>query len=138
MKLFRLVLLLAALFILPGCNSWRNYRLADEFNDSSSGYLALVRWQELDKGGLAFVAKPLREEFRKRVAAAGKVKVVDYRVRNLECRPEKGEAEVTVEWDYYAPPSTRLKTLEDIQKWRYEKVDGISGWVLGTLLPEFK
>ena len=43
-----------------------------------------------------------------------------------------------MEWDYYIPPSVKLKTVEDPQKWRYiEKLDK-KGWLLKTLLPEFK
>jgi hypothetical protein len=70
--------------------------------------------------------------------AADQVKVVDYRIKNLECWPKKGTAEVTVEWDYYVPPSVTVKTLTDPQKWQYFEKEDRGEWVLTTLLPVFK
>lgn len=128
----------ALLLVLPSCQSLRNLRSADSFNDASRDYIVMVRWHEFDKALLTFADKSVREEFGQRVAAAANVNVVDYRVRSMECQPEKGEAEVTVEWDYYLPPSVRVKTVVDPQRWSYVEENGGSRWVLKTLLPEFK
>jgi hypothetical protein len=98
----------------------------------------MVRWHELDKVAPTFVDQSLREEFEKRATAASGVQVVDYRVRNLECNPVAGTASVTMEWDYYTPPSTKVKTLVDSQKWGYREEAGRGRWELKTLLPEFR
>jgi len=50
----------------------------------------------------------------------------------------KGEATVKVEFDYYRPPSTRVHTVEDLQKWSYEGDNDQRNWRLKSLLPEFK
>jgi hypothetical protein len=56
----------------------------------------------------------------------------------MECRPNEGKGLVTVEWDYYFPPSFKLKTVEDPQRWEYVEINDNKGWVLMTLFPEFK
>jgi hypothetical protein len=43
-----------------------------------------------------------------------------------------------VEWDYYLPPSVTVRTVIDPQKWRYVEEEDRRGWILTTLLPEFK
>ncbi len=138
MSFYRLAFPLAALFLLSSCATMRLERVGEEFNNASKGYLRLVRWQELDNSALAFVDEPLRADFQKRITAAEQVKVVDYRLKGMECRPQQGEGEVRVEWDYYIPPSVKVKTVTDVQKWRYLDEKDRRGWVLTTLLPEFK
>jgi hypothetical protein len=138
MKNIRLLLLAALLLIPASCQSVHNSILSDEFATGSKNYFNMVRWQELDNGPLVFVDDPLREEFKKRVQAAKDVKIVDYRIKNMDCRPLEGLAEVKVEWDYYIPPSIKLKTLVDPQKWRHVEEKERKGWLLMTLFPEFK
>lgn len=142
MKFIRMLFVLLTLLILSSCASTRetirNARVADEFASTSKGYAKLIRWNEFDKSTLFYVDEPLRKEFLKRIKAAEQVKLVDYRVKDMECWPKKGTAEVTVEWDYYVPPSVTVKTLTDSQKWRYVEDDDRRGWLLTTLLPVFK
>ncbi len=102
------------------------------------GYVRMIRWHEFDKSTLFYVDEPLRDEFQKRVDDVDQVSVVDYRIKNLVCRPKEGTAEVTVEWDYYIPPSVTVKTVKDDQRWRYVEEEKRKGWLLTTLLPEFK
>ena len=54
------------------------------------------------------------------------------------CDPEKRKAEVRMELDYYIMPSTTIKTVVDVQQWRYVEEAKHKGWWLETLLPEFK
>lgn len=128
----------AALLMLASCESVHNSKIAGDFDKGTKAYFRMVRWNELDKTPLYFVDEKVRDEFRKRVEAAREVQITDYRVRNMECQPEKGVGEVTVEWDYYIPPSIRLKTVEDQQKWRHIEEKDKEGWMLMTLFPEFK
>lgn len=142
MKFIRLLFVSVSLLVLSSCSSWResmrNSRVADEFITTSKGYVRMIRWHEFDKSTLFYVDEPLREDFRKKVNAIDQVKVVDYRIKNQECWPKKGTAEVTVEWDYYIPPSVTVRTVIDPQKWRYVEEESQRGWLLTTLLPEFK
>ena len=138
----RLLLVSVILLLLPSCAAWResmrNDRVAEEFITTSKGYVRMIRWHEFDKSTLFYVDEPLREDFQKRVSAIDKIKVVDYRIKNQECWPKKGTAEVTVEWDYYIPPSVTVRTVIDPQKWRYVDEEDRRGWLLTTLPPEFK
>jgi hypothetical protein len=133
-----MLLLSALLLMLSACQAMHLSKVAEDFDKGTKSYVRMVRWNELDKTTLYFVDEPLREEFEKRIKGRKEVQIADYRVKYTECRPEIGEGEVTVEWDYYIPPSVKLKTVEDAQKWRYiEKLEK-KGWMLKTLLPEFK
>ena len=116
----------------------KNSRISDEFIATSNGYIRAIRWHELDKNTLIYVDESLREEFLKRVNADDKVQVVDYRIKNQQCWPKTKTAEMTVEWDYYIPPSVTVKTFKDDQKWRYVEDDTRHVWLLTTLLPELK
>ena len=138
MKYFSMMLLSALLLMLSACQSLHYMNVAEDFDKGTRSYLKMVRWNELDKAPLTFVDEPLREEFEKRIKGRKDVQIADYRVKYMDCRPEKGEGEVTVEWDYYIPPSVKLKTVEDAQKWRYIEKEEQKGWLLKTLLPEFK
>ncbi|HTP65693.1 MAG TPA: hypothetical protein VMJ66_09915 [Geobacteraceae bacterium] len=138
MKFSRLLLLAVALLLLSSCTEAMHYeRIADDFVTTYKGYARMIRWHEFDKSTLFYVDDPLREEFNKRIDANDDVKVVDYRVKNVECRPKEGTADVTVDWDYYIPPSVTLKTIRDNQKWRYVEEEKRKGWLLTTLAPDF-
>jgi hypothetical protein len=142
MKFIRLFIVSVTLLALASCSSWRESmrddRVAEKFANTSKNYIRLIRWHEFEKSTLTYVDDKLREDFQKRIEAFEEVKVVDYRIKNQECRPKKGTAEVDVEWDYYLPPSVTVKTVKDPQKWRYVDEENSHEWVLTTLLPEFK
>ena len=140
MNLQKILLIAVIPLLLNGCSTFKdikNANIGTEFTQSAKGYRNLLRWQEFDTAAIAFVDEPLRDEFQKRIEALKDVKMADYRVKSLECMPEKGEATVKVEFDYYTPPSMKLKTAEDVQKWIYREGNGKKQWRLTTLLPEF-
>src|SRR5512136_781190 len=109
MKIFPMMLLSALLLTLSACQSIHYMNVGEEFDKGTRSYLKMVRWNELDQAPLTFVDEPLREEFEKRIKVRKEVQIADYRVKYTECRPETGEGELTVEWDYYIPPSVKLK-----------------------------
>lgn len=135
--------LLAAMIplLLTACSTFKdlkNINIGSEFEKSAKNYTQLVRWHELESAASVYVSPPLLEAYRQRIKEADEVKIADYRVKLLECDPEKGKGTATVELDYYRPPSTRLLTVADLQKWSYEEENGRHLWRLKTLLPEFK
>ncbi len=137
--LLRIMLLLSIIAIAGGCGTIRNNKITWEFEQSSKGYNKMIRWNELDKADAIFPPERLREEFREKVREAKGVKVTDFRIKSMECSPEKGEATVIMEIDYYREPSVTLKTVEDRQKWEYVTEENDSGrWRLMTMPPEFK
>jgi hypothetical protein len=138
MRIGRIILAGLALLLLSACSYWRDMNARDDFEKYSKGYNKMVRWQETEQACLLYVDKAIRDRFLARVEAAREVKIADYRIKSLECDPERKEATARVEMDYYIPPSTRLKTLEDVQKWTYVEDDAVTGWRLISLFPEFK
>ncbi len=137
MTIIRLSLLACLILTLASCKTLEVTAVRNEFDKSYRDYNKMVRGQELDQAVAAFVDKPIQDEFGKRVKSAKDVRVVDYRVKSVMCDPEKGEAEVKVEFDYYIPPSVRMQTVEDQQKWVYRVEGENKVWRLITFIPEF-
>ncbi len=138
MRIGYVVLFSLALLSLSACSYWRNMTAKQDFDDSSREYNRLVRWQEPEQACQLYVDKAIREQFLAKVQAAKEVKIVDYRVKSVECEVERNEATAKVELDYYIPPSIQIKTLEDTQKWVYVEENGNRFWQLKSLFPEFK
>jgi hypothetical protein len=135
---FRMILIFLTLFTLCACTSITNLKVANEFDTSSQKYNRMLRWHEMEMAGLRFADQSVKDEYISRAKAAKGVLITDYRVEYQECSPEKGEATVDVNIDYYIPPSVTLKTLEDVQKWKYVGDEGNKSWRLMSLPPEFK
>ncbi|MEA5114957.1 MAG: hypothetical protein VB050_13115 [Geobacteraceae bacterium] len=133
----RIVILLSTVALLGACETMRNQNASDDLQQSSKMYNRMIRWDEMESAQWAFPTEQLREEFGRRVESAKGVKVSDYRVKSTVCSPEKGEATVIVEFEYYREPSYKVKTVRDVQKWKYVDENGKKIWRLMTLLPEF-
>ena len=131
----RFVLLTAVLITLSACNI--TYFMKEDFTRISKDYGKMLRWQEFD-AAVVYVDAPFREEYRRRIEAARGIRVVDLRLLSSECLAEQKKGEVKMELDYYINPSTTIKTVTDLQKWRYQDEGGQKGWRLESLLPEFK
>lgn len=126
----------AGCLVLSACTALLD--LKGTLDKSSREYNEMVRWQELDSACLSFVDKALREDCQKRADAARDVKVTDYRIVRVERTPSGKEATILVQIDYYIPPSATVKTMEDLQKWRYESGESGKGWRLMSLPPLFQ
>ena len=135
MRILQAVLLLF-LVVLSGCRN--PYLVAQRFDDSYREYNRLVRWQEQINACMSFAASSIADECLARAKGAKGASMADYRVKGVDIDPDEGTATVRVEMDYYVLPSTRLKTLEDVQQWRYEEDGGKERWCIVTPLPEFK
>jgi len=133
------IMLPVMVIALAGCGTIRNNKMTWEFEQSSKSYNKMIRWNELDKADAIFPPERLREEFKRKVKVAGGVKVTDFRIKRMECRPERGEATVVLEIDYYREPSVTVKTVEDIQQWEYVSEGNDSRrWRLVSMPPDFK
>lgn len=130
------------LFFLAGCGTVETIKqisIGSDFEKNSRAYIQLVRWHELESAMNSYASPSIREEYRKKIAAAEGVQVVDYRIKNMECDPAKGVGSLKVEIDYYRSPSIRILTVVDNQEWVLEQEEkGIRDWRLKTVLPDFK
>jgi uncharacterized protein YceK len=133
----RIILLLLVIALMGGCETIRNKSITWELEECSKSYNKMIRWHEMDKAEAVFPPEELKEEFTRKVRAARNVTVTDFRVKKMECSPEKGEATVVVDIDYYREPSVTVKTLEDKQEWKYVEENGNKRWRLMTLPPDF-
>ena len=126
--------------MLCACAYTKQVNIREEFDQSMKGYNKLLRWRDIEGAGMAYLDPELREAFMKTAAEIKKrgVTITDYRILTSECLPEKGTAEVVAEFDYYALPSNRIKTLTYSQKWTYLDTEDKKGWQLKSPLPAFE
>lgn len=137
MRIHRAVPFLLLTAVLAGCRT-PLYLMTEQFEQSSREYNRSLRWQELEQACLTFAAKDVKDDCLGRAKAAREVSMADYRVTSTDLDPEKGTASVRMEHDYYVLPSTRLRTVEDVQQWRYAEEEGAERWRIVTPPPEFK
>lgn len=133
----RIIFLGTTIALMAGCTAISNRTVAWQLDKSSKAYQKMIRWNELEKAEVLFPPEGLREEFKRKVDAARDVKITDIRVKKMECFPERGEATVIMDIDYYREPSVTLKTVEDKQEWKYVNEGGNEIWRLMTLPPDF-
>ena len=114
-------------------------KLNEACEKSIKDYNKLLRWREIENAGMIYMDPELRDAFLKSAAEIKKrgVTITDYRILTSECSPEKGTGEVVAEFDYYALPSNRIKTLTYHQKWTYLDTEEKKGWQLKSGLPPF-
>ena len=118
----------------------KDVNIREEFEQSMKGYNRMLRWREVENAGAVYLNPELRDAFMKSAQEFKKrgVTITDYRILTSECLPEKGTAEVIAEFDYYALPSNRIKTLTYRQKWLYSDTEEKKGWLLESSLPDFE
>jgi len=133
--IFMLLMLCSCAYALQA----KHANLCEEFDKSMKSYNKMLRWRDIESAGMVYLDPELRDAFMKSAADIKKrgVTITDYRILTSECLPDKGTAEVVVEFDYYALPSNRIKTLTYRQKWVYLDTEEKKGWQLKTNLPLF-
>jgi hypothetical protein len=138
MQCYRYVAIFVAL-MLCSCAFAKQANIREEFDQSMKGYNKLLRWHEVENAGMIYMDPELRDAFMKSAEEIKKrgVTITDYRILTSECIPEKKTAEVVAEFDYYALPSNRIKTLTYRQSWTYLETEEKKGWQLKTSLPAF-
>jgi len=117
----------------------KNANISEEFEKSMKGYNKLLRWRDIEGAGMIYMDPELRDAFLKSAEDIKKrgVTITDYRILTSECLPEKKTGEVVAEFDYYALPSNRIKTLTYRQKWTYLNTEEKKGWQQKSGLPPF-
>jgi hypothetical protein len=120
---------------MTGCSMM--LKSADKLDERARDYLRMVRWQEVERANLTYVDNKERDTYVKSMAAAKGVKIIDYRIITQECDTDKGTGELRVTYDYLREPSFTVRSVEELQKWRYVEDGTKSGWRLTTPLPNF-
>ena len=143
MKQFGRYVMILVVLMLCSCAyalQAKHANIREEFDKSMKGYNKMLRWREVEGAGMAYLDPELRDAFMKSAEEIKKrgVTITDYRILTSECLPEKGTGEVIAEFDYYALPSNRIKTLTYHQKWQYLDTEEKKGWQLKSNLPAFE
>lgn len=132
---YRIALLVTIIALLGGCATIRNKTVGSALEKSSKDFNSMMRWNDMENAGRAFLPENLQEDFRKNLKG---LKITDFRVKNIDCSPEKGKATVTVEFDYYREPSITMHTVVYAQQWEYLTENNSNRWQLKNLPPEMK
>ena len=135
--LLRIMLLIIVFALMGGCETIKKKNIAWELDEYSKSYNKMIRWHELDKAGAVFPPEELQEEFTRKVLSAKGFTVTDFRVKKMHYSPEKREATIILDIDYYREPSVTVKTVEDKQVWKYLGGEDNKRWQLMTLPPDF-
>jgi hypothetical protein len=143
MKQFYRYVLFFAVLMLCSCAyalQAKHANIREEFDQSMKGFNKMLRWRDVENAGMVYLDPELRDAFMKSAEEIKKrgVTITDYRILTSECLPEKGTAEVVADFDYYALPSNRIKTLTYRQKWIYLDSEAKKGWQLKSPLPAFE
>jgi hypothetical protein len=133
MKRIALILFFAALF-LAAC---AGVQVRSAFDNTLTKYNDLVRWNRIDQAAL-FAAPSIASEFGKRAEAARNARIFDYQVIDVKYNEKTREASAFVVYSYYTYTSAEVKKVTDNQKWVYTSEDGVKGWRLKSLPPEFR
>ena len=118
--LLRIMLLIVVIALMGGCETIRKRISPWELDENSKSYNKMIRWHEIGYGGAVIPAGRTSGRVPAKSAGSEECTVTDFRVKKMECSPEKGEATVILDIDYYREPSN-VKTVEDIQEWKYRR-----------------
>lgn len=127
-KIVKIVAMLFCGLLMAACVPDKGFR--EEFEMSVKGYNRMLRWQEVAGAGQLYMEPEGREKYMATAESMKKrgVTITDFRILTMEFLPERDRGDVLVEFDYYALPSNRIKTLTYRQDWVYRKMDDAKGW----------
>ncbi len=135
-RVFITGLLLCACLMLTGCAS--TVGMSEGFDKSVNAYNRMLRWRELERAGMTYVAAEQQEPYLIQADVLRKrgLTITDFRLLSSRCLPETGSGEAVAEFDYYILPSNRIKTISYRQEWLY--LEESRGWKLKSGLPLFE
>jgi hypothetical protein len=129
---------LAAVVVLivssGGCGA--KYVAQTSLDETLEWYRAVLEKGEFDATGL-LAADSIAREYQERARAAKDTRIVWCRILKVDYLEGAGEAEATIEVEYYSLLTLKAKTVRWIQKWVYHGDRGSSRWRLMTPLPLF-
>lgn len=140
MSILKTGLLLLCCLTLAACAYMQQTGTREAFEKSMKEFNRLLRWQEVESAGMLYQEPEQREAYLTAAEAFRKkgVTITDYRILTTECLPDKADATVVAEFDYYIMPSNRIKTVTYRQSWVYREVGDKKSWRLKSGLPLFE
>lgn len=114
--------------------------LRDQFEKSVKDFNRMLRWQETAGAGTLYVAPEVQEQYGGAAALLKirQVTITDYRILSMNAFPDQKRGDALVEFDYFALPSSRIRTQTYKQEWVYQEDVQGSGWRLKSGLPPFQ
>lgn len=134
MNLVRLAVVVMLLAFAGGCGVKQSAQSGLE--ETLEWYRIVLEKGEFEATGL-LAADSIAQEYQERARAAKDTRIVWCRILSVYYLEGSGEAEATLEVEYYSLVTLKAKTIHWKQQWVYAGDKGSSRWRLKTLLPLF-
>ena len=130
--------LVSGLF-LSGCATVTQWGPDDreKLAKASTDYNTMLRWKDLDKACVTFAEESVRESCLALALKLREINVTDIRTRDIDFRIDGVAATVHAEIEYYILPSTKVRTIQDTQKWIYIGPVDQKIWRIKSTFPDF-
>ncbi|MDY0300649.1 MAG: hypothetical protein RBQ99_03565 [Trichlorobacter sp.] len=140
----RIVYLLMVLLSLTGCATL-GFGTKEDCDKAVKDYNRMIRWDEPETAALTYLDNSLQDDFIKTIDDLRRrnVNIADMRIKANSCATGNNSADVIVEFDYFALPDNRIKSVTDKQKWMLLRGKQLApgqraGWKLVTPPPQFR
>ena len=128
-----IICLFALVLAVTACS----HNLREEFDMSMSKYNDLLIRNELGPASI-FTSNSIKTAFIARAEELKDIRIIDYRIVNAKYDEPNHKAEVTVDISYYNLYFNKVRSIRDIQEWKYSEENGIKGWRITSVLPKFQ
>jgi len=133
-RILALTCSLAISVSLAGCGSVEKKKQSIVLENTLRAYENTIRWGPLDN--MYRFLSPSGDTDRQPVHDIDDIRVVSYDVVSPAVRTDEETAVQTVKIDYLHVDEQRLKSLVDLQVWKYEADSKL--WYLDSEIPEFR
>ncbi len=125
--------------LLTGCATISQWGPDDreKLVTASKEYNTLLRWRELDKACVTYVEELAKASCLDHALTLKELQITDIRTRDIDFKIDGVEATVQIEIEYYLLPSTRIRKIQQSQKWSYIGPKEKRSWFIKSPLPEF-
>ena len=130
-----LILLLLAL-ALPGCR--KTLTPEKDLYESLGGFVQRLRWMDFNGAARYFQDPEMGQEFAQPLRRREGLNLTDVRIAQVVLSPERTQATVTLELEYFVLPSASVIEQEVVQQWQMSPELDLTGskWFILTPFPE--
>lgn len=134
-SLARIVVTVALVVFAASCGA--KYAAQTRLDETLLWYRTALERGDVEATGM-LAADSIAPEYLQRARAAKDVRIVECRVLKVDYVEAAGEAEVTLEIEYYSLETLKARKIREVQKWVYVGDKSSAPWKLTTVLPRLK
>lgn len=126
--------LLPWLLLLPalaGCATFEHASRIEKLERTTRAYANALRWGQFEQAAGSVGIDATKQELEKLQL----VRVTAYQEQGSDASPNVSEVRQVVRIEFMMENTMRVRTIEDVQQWRYDAAKG--RWVLSSGFPPF-